>query len=80
MTLLSIPANPVPEGAIAGTIGTPDGARHATRTLIRHLTGLGVAVDLIGLIAVYQVVVQPGDRNRLGHVPVAGGEGERRFG
>jgi lysophospholipase len=26
MTLLSIPANPVPEGAIAGTIGTPDGA------------------------------------------------------
>jgi lysophospholipase len=25
MTLLSIPANPVPEGAIAGTIGTPDG-------------------------------------------------------
>ena len=23
MTLLSIPANPVPEGAIAGTIGTP---------------------------------------------------------
>jgi len=26
MTLLSIPANPVPEGALAGTIGTPDGA------------------------------------------------------
>ena len=26
MTLLSIPANPVPEGAFAGTIGTPDGA------------------------------------------------------
>jgi lysophospholipase len=26
MTLLSIPANPVPEGAVAGTIGTPDGA------------------------------------------------------
>ena len=26
MTLLSIPANPVPEGAIAGTIATPDGA------------------------------------------------------
>jgi lysophospholipase len=25
MTLLSIPANPVPEGALAGTIGTPDG-------------------------------------------------------
>jgi lysophospholipase len=25
MTLLSIPANPVPEGAVAGTIGTPDG-------------------------------------------------------
>jgi lysophospholipase len=25
MTLLSIPANPVPEGAIAGTIATPDG-------------------------------------------------------
>src|SRR3954465_15976032 len=25
MTLLSIPGNPVPEGAIAGTIGTPDG-------------------------------------------------------
>jgi lysophospholipase len=25
MTLLSIPANPVPEGAMAGTIGTPDG-------------------------------------------------------
>jgi len=25
MTLLSIPANPAPEGAIAGTIGTPDG-------------------------------------------------------
>ena len=24
MTLLSIPANPVPEGALAGTIGTPD--------------------------------------------------------
>ena len=27
MTLLSIPANPVPEGALAGTIGTPDGAK-----------------------------------------------------
>jgi lysophospholipase len=27
MTLLSIPANPVPEGAIAGTIMTPDGVR-----------------------------------------------------
>jgi len=26
MTLLSIPANPVPEGALAGTIGTPDRA------------------------------------------------------
>ena len=26
MTLLSIPANPVPDGAIAGTIATPDGA------------------------------------------------------
>ena len=26
MTPLSIPANPVPEGALAGTIGTPDGA------------------------------------------------------
>ena len=26
MTLLSIPDNPVPEGALAGTIGTPDGA------------------------------------------------------
>ena len=26
MTLLSIPANPVPEGALAGMIGTPDGA------------------------------------------------------
>ncbi len=26
MTLLSIPANPVPEGAVAGTIGTPDDA------------------------------------------------------
>ena len=26
MTLLSIPANPVPEGALAGTIATPDGA------------------------------------------------------
>ena len=26
MTLLSIPANPVPEGALAGTISTPDGA------------------------------------------------------
>ena len=25
MTLLSIPSNPVPEGAFAGTIGTPDG-------------------------------------------------------
>jgi lysophospholipase len=25
MTLLSIPANPVPEGALTGTIGTPDG-------------------------------------------------------
>jgi alpha-beta hydrolase superfamily lysophospholipase len=25
MTLLSIPANPVPEGAVAGTIATPDG-------------------------------------------------------
>jgi lysophospholipase len=25
MTLLSIPANPVPEGALAGTIGAPDG-------------------------------------------------------
>jgi lysophospholipase len=25
MTLLSLPANPVPEGALAGTIGTPDG-------------------------------------------------------
>jgi lysophospholipase len=27
MTLLSIPANPVPEGALAGTIETPDGAK-----------------------------------------------------
>src|SRR5262245_24821372 len=26
MTLVSIPANPVPEGAVAGTIKTPDGA------------------------------------------------------
>ena len=26
MTLLSIPANPIPEGALAGTIGTPDRA------------------------------------------------------
>jgi lysophospholipase len=27
MTLLSIPANPVPEGAVAGTIATPDGVK-----------------------------------------------------
>ncbi len=26
MTLVSIPANPVPEGAVSGTIKTPDGA------------------------------------------------------
>src|SRR4051812_15252225 len=26
MTLVSIPANPVPEGAVSGTITTPDGA------------------------------------------------------
>jgi glycosyltransferase involved in cell wall biosynthesis len=31
-------------------LGTPDGARHATRALIHHLVQLGVVVDLICLV------------------------------
>ena len=54
MRLLSIPANPVPEGAIAGTIGTPDGvtlrfARWATpadgRGTVCVFTGRGEYIE-----------------------------------